>query len=44
VGNFDVNSQLSKDIEKIIIQQELASLRQFTWNWLVKALKDSSIL
>lgn len=43
-GNFDVSSQLSKDIDKIIIQQELANLRQFTWNWLVKALKDSRIL
>ena len=44
VASFDIATRLRDDVETDVIQQELDSLRQFTWRWLRNALEERHIL
>ena len=44
VASFDIATRLRDDVETDVIQQELDSLRQFTWRWLRNALEELHIL
>lgn len=44
IASFDIATRLGDDAETDVIQQELDSLRQFTWRWLKNALEECHIL
>lgn len=41
---FNVADRLKEEVDYKVVHSELDKLRQFTWNWLEKALKERNIL
>ena len=41
---FNVSDRLKEEVDYKVVHSELDKLRQFTWNWLEKALKERNIL
>lgn len=41
---FNVADRLNEEVDYKVVHGELDKLRQFTWNWLEKALKERNIL
>lgn len=41
---FNVADRLKQEVDYKVVHSELDKLRQFTWNWLEKALKERNIL
>lgn len=41
---FNVADRLKEEVDYSVVHGELDKLRQFTWNWLEKALKERNIL
>ena len=41
---FNVSDRLKEEVDYKVVHGELDKLRQFTWNWLEKALKERNIL
>ena len=41
---FNVADRLKEEVDYKVVHGELDKLRQFTWNWLEKALKERKIL
>ena len=41
---FNVTDRLKEEVDYKVVHGELDKLRQFTWSWLEKALKERNIL